>query len=103
MVDVKTAASGDRHRAPRSTAAKPARATESARSKAATLLASIIDALLQFVPSRIHRIELFPETAMDSVAPFGSIPGTGMPDGTTSLIVVPPASCAAAFCIAERV
>ncbi len=40
----------------------------------------------------LRGFDVLPETAMDSVALFGSIPGTGIPEGTTSLMELLPAS-----------
>ena len=37
----------------------------------------------------LKEFDVLPETAIDSVAPFGSTPGIGIPEGTTSLIVFP--------------
>jgi len=34
----------------------------------------------------LNELEVFPETATDSVALSGAIPGTGIPEGETSLI-----------------
>jgi len=52
----------------------------------------------------LKELEVLPETATDSVALFGAMPGTGIPESTTSLMPLLAASCPAALgdCDKER-
>jgi hypothetical protein len=45
----------------------------------------------------LNEFDALPEIEIDSVALLGSIPGTGMPEGTTSLLGAPVVSCPVVF------